>query len=181
MKKTFLFFYILLSGSFASCSQRADKDDTSWDIFGVTKIKDTTQVIEGKHPWRLQGYEEIIVKPIIYAQYKTFEIPQPAKEINISLNTRSENIGKAMLYAKTFDKAMTVIREDSADIRSTTWMKKEFRVSARDADFVAVMMKVEGDTAHLDEGKDFQKMWFDTLRVSLDGKDLQPLIPKGHK
>lgn len=197
-----IFFCILLSGLFVACGQTPDGHDSSWNISGdAFSIVDTSQVIEGRHPRYLRGYMSMAsMKPIIFVQNRLFEIPKPSKEIKISVNTRSENLGKAMLYAKTYNKAMTKILEDSADIRSGSWARKELRVPAQDAAFVAVLMKVEGDTARLDydskwieritvngnrvgidDGDSVQRMWFDTLRVTVDGKSLYGSVPKGYK
>lgn len=168
---------------FVTCTQTKNEQYSSWIIFSDAYVTiDSSQVIEEKYPHCLQGTRNYAheMKPIIFSQHQTFEIPKSSKEIKISLNSMSKNMGKAMLYAKTFDKSMTKILEDSSDIRSDSWIRQEFSIPAKGADFVAVMMKVEGDTAqlHIDN---VQKMWFDTVRVSLDGESLYVTIPRGYK
>ncbi len=183
MKRSLLLFCIPISVLFVACIQQPDEQNPSWKIWGdVYMTIDSSQVIEERHPFCLQETRNYMqgIKPIIFCQHHSFAIPKSSKEIVVSLNSMSENVGKAMLYAKTYDKSMTKIVEDSSDIRSDSWSRKEFRIPAKGASFVGVMLKVEGDTANL-HVDNIQRMWFDTLRVTLDGKSVCATIPSGYK
>ncbi|MDR2148490.1 MAG: erythromycin esterase family protein, partial [Tannerella sp.] len=170
-----------------SCSTNTE-DRKIWQIESFSRLNariDSSQMINDRYPLEIENFRG---NKIIFNQNGLLEITEPESLIRIGVNSRCQNIKKAMIYAISMDENAFELHRDSLNINQTRWKENTLYIQpGENAKLLHLRMEIEGNPATYYGGDSLlyyemnkaaeQHFWYDTVVVTAGNKSLYPVAP----